>query len=360
MLVGFLTKSNGDNQQHKRGFVEIECPGLTDATWVRPRATHSIKSFLEHTCSVYRGNIQHRVCKELFGKDATEKNLSPEDKARLMTTLDARAIWDVKRHGARSAIYSRKCKKQFLIKKNEKIPNCSECESLKGVRSLISALNHEYADDDTLKYTPDQLMETDVHHATFVKFKELRLCKSSLESSQNGDFREFLTHVSILAGKGLFKDCEAVQGLFKSVSVRAEREMAGKSLRGMRVDPYLDDCLTTLGAMSRSALNLFSKNFAGRTARSQRMIEAKSGGKMEPEIHPANFHRIAKNLLALGYSGPIAAASDQTVCVKTLRHHNQSLVGAEGGDKPFKDDEELKRLMKDIVDNDKLCSKVSS
>jgi hypothetical protein len=89
------------------------------------------------------------------------------------------------------------------------------------------------------------------------------------------------------------------------------------------------------------------------------MIEARNGGKMEPEIHPANFHRIAKNLQALGYSGPVAAASDQTVCVKTLRHHNQCLVGAEGGDKPFSNDEELKVLMKDIVDNDKLCSKVS-
>ncbi|EGF97440.1 uncharacterized protein MELLADRAFT_85351 [Melampsora larici-populina 98AG31] len=261
VLVGFLAKSDGDKQQVKRGFVEINCPGLTDATWDRPQAKHSIRYFLEHTCSIYRGNNQHRICQELFGKDANEKTLSPDEKARLMTTLDARAIWEVKRHGART-------------------------------------------------------------------------------------------------GKGLFKDREAVQGLFKSVAVRAERELGGKSLRGMRVDPYLDDCLTTLGAMSRSALNLFSKTFAGRTAQSQRMIEAKSGGKLEPEIHPANFHQIAKNLQELGYAGPISAASDQTVCVKTLRHHNQCLVGAEGGDKPFENDEELKILMKDIVDNDKLCSKI--
>ncbi|EGF99945.1 uncharacterized protein MELLADRAFT_93917 [Melampsora larici-populina 98AG31] len=258
LLVGFLAQSHGDDKRVKRGFVEIECPGLTDATWDRPRATYSINYFLEHTCSIYRGNNRHRVCQELFGQNATEKQLSTDEKARLMTTLDARAIWEVKRHGSRSAIYSRKCTTTLLIKKTEKIQNCSECESLKGVRSL-----------------------------------------------------------------GLFKDREAVQGLFKSVAVRAEREMAGKSLRGMRVDPYLDDCLTTLGAMSRSALNLFSKTFA-----------------------------------ALGYSGPIAAASDQTVCVKTLRHHNQCLVGAEGGDKPFENNEELKRLMKDIVDNDKLCSKI--
>jgi hypothetical protein len=263
MLVGFLAKLTEDNNQVRSGWIKIVCPGLSDDTWVRKQATNSIEYFLEHTCSLYRGNVRHRVCKELFGEDTTEKNLSKADQAKLMTELDAQAIWEVKRHGARNAIYSRSFTKTLLIKKNDKVRPCEGCENLKGVPSLRSALSHKFADQDTLKYTTDQLMKTDVHHEYLVQFGDLRICKKSLESSQNGDFGDFLNHVSILARKGLFNNHDAVQGLFKSVAVRAERETAGKSLRGMRVDPYLDDCLTTLGAMSRSAINLFTKTFAG-------------------------------------------------------------------------------------------------
>ncbi|EGG02837.1 uncharacterized protein MELLADRAFT_90699 [Melampsora larici-populina 98AG31] len=109
--------------------------------------------------------------------------------------------------------------------------------------------------------------------------------------------------------------------------------------------------------MSRSALKLFNSTFAGRGIRSQRAIQAKNG-KMEAEIHPANFERIAKTLKELGYDGPIAAASDQTVCVKALRHHNGCLVGAEGGDVKFSNADELRDLVKEIVKEDKLCSKI--
>lgn len=342
----------------KRGYVEVTCPGLTDDTWHRPRATKSIKYFLENTCSIYRGNLRYKVCKELFGPEATEKSLSEPNKAKLLETLDARALWIAKRHGSRNAIYSPMCLKTLVRRKTDPNTACSKCWSLREVHSLVSAINHNYAGDATLKYTTNTLMVTDPYHEKLVKIKELRICNNSLESSRGGDFGDYLTHVAILARKGLFKNREAVQGLIMGVSVRAEREDAGKSLRGMRVDPYLDDCLTTLGAMSRSALNLFTQTFAGRTARSQRQIQAREGGKMEPGIHVSNFHRIAKNLASLGYSGPIAAASDQTVCVKTLRHHNGFLVGAQGPDLPFEDAEELRRLVEEIVKEDRLCSQV--
>lgn len=251
------------------------------------------------------------------------------------------------------------CLKTLVRKEDDPEIACSKCSSLKGVRSLISALSHEYAEDDSMKFTTNTLTSIDVYHQKMIKFEGLRTCNKSLESSRGRNFADYLSHVSILARKGLFKNREAVQGLIMGVTIRAEREDAGKSLRGMRVDPYLDDCLTTLGAMSRSALNLFTKTFAGRTARSQRQIQAREGGKMEPDIHPANFDRIAKTLAALGYSGPVAAASDQTVCVKTLRHHNGFLVGAQGPDVPIENMEELGRLVEEIVKEDLLCSQVS-
>ncbi|PLW51200.1 hypothetical protein PCANC_11431 [Puccinia coronata f. sp. avenae] len=51
-------------------------------------------------------------------------------------------------------------------------------------------------------------------------------------------------------------------------------------------------------------------------------------------------------------------ASDQTVCVKSLRSHNGHLVGAEGGDVPFSDLKELSSIVKRIVSKDHFCSKV--
>ncbi|EGG05907.1 uncharacterized protein MELLADRAFT_87639 [Melampsora larici-populina 98AG31] len=328
-------------QRLKRGYSEIACPGLNNVTWIQSRATQSIETFLENTCTIYRGNVRHKLCKELFGENATEKSLSKADKAKFLDALDARAIWLVKRHGSRNAIYSPVCLKTFIHRKSDPNTACSKCCSLKEVQSLNSAINHKYAGADTLKFTNDTLVETDAYNAKLVEFHDLRTCGKSLESSQGGDFSNYLNHVSILAKKGLFKNREAVKGLIMGVTVRAEREDAGKSLRGIR-----------------SALNLFTKTFAGRTARSQRQIQAREGGKMEPGIHVANFTRIATNLATLGYSGPIAAASDQTVCVKTLRHHNGFLVGAQGPDVPFKNAEELRSLVEEIVKEDKLCSQI--
>ncbi|EGF98144.1 uncharacterized protein MELLADRAFT_96134 [Melampsora larici-populina 98AG31] len=333
----------------KRGYIEVACPGLKDETWDRPRATKTIEQFLENTCSIYRGSVRHKVVKELFGENTTESSLSKVKKAKLLDTLDARAIWLVKRHGSRNAIYSPKCLKTLVRRTTDPNTACSKCCTLKDLSSLTSAVNHDYAGTETLKYTNNTLMLLDAYNAKLVQFSDLRTCKKSLELSQGGDFSAYLSHVAILAKNGLFKNRDAVKGLIMGVTVRAEREDAGKSLRGMRVDPYLDDCLTTLGAMNRSALNLFTKTFAGRTARSQRQIQARDGGKMESGIHLSNFKRIAANLAALGYSGPIAAASDQTVCVKTLRHHNGSLVGAQGPDVPFEDAKELRDLVEKIL-----------
>lgn len=78
--------------------IEAPCAGLCDATWKRPRAKQSIAQFMEKTCSIYCGSLRHVVCKDLFGQDSREINLNTDQKARLITALDARSIWAVKRH----------------------------------------------------------------------------------------------------------------------------------------------------------------------------------------------------------------------------------------------------------------------
>lgn len=95
--------------------------------------------------------------------------------------------------------------------------------------------------------------------------------------------------------------------------IRAEREEAGKSLRGMRIDAHLDDCLTTLGAMSKSALKLVTKNFVGKTLRCQRLDRARSHTEIDDGMTQSNFNRAGSILAQLGYAGPVAVGSDQTV-----------------------------------------------
>ncbi|EGG10021.1 uncharacterized protein MELLADRAFT_94343 [Melampsora larici-populina 98AG31] len=318
----------------KPNLITVACPGLNDQTWIRRKATHSIADFISKTFSIYRGNHRHDICRELFGKNAQENQLTKAQKSQLLATLDARSTWQVKRHRERSAIYSSDCKRTLLCKKSHDNLVCSSCQELKANRSLLKALNSDYAKDDEIKYSRNDYI------------------------SSNGDFANFMTVVAASARNGLFSNCDATRGLIKAVAIKAERENNGKSTRGMRIDSCLDEFVMTLGAISPRALNLFNDNFAGRGNRSLRMIRAKEGFHLVDGLHIDNFTRIAQVLKDLGYSGPIAAASDQTVCVKRLRHHNGFLVGAQGGDISFTDASELPDLVKNIVKNKELCSKI--
>ncbi|EGF99269.1 uncharacterized protein MELLADRAFT_94758 [Melampsora larici-populina 98AG31] len=327
-----------------RNMNTISCPGLNDVTWERERATHSIADFISKTCTLYRGNNRHKICKELFGSQAQESQLTAEQKSHLITTLDARSKWEVKRHGERSSIYSSNCERTFICKNTEKNAVCPACEELKGLRSLIGALNKDYAEKDKLKFTRDTYLSDNINtfSPTLLKSTDARLLSNSVEKASKGDFSDFCTVLAASARNGLFDNRDATRGLIKAVAVKAARENAGKTTR----------------AISPRALNLFNDNFAGRGNRSLRMKRAKDGMHLVDGLQIVNFNCIAQVLKDLGYSGPVAAASDQTVCVKRLRHHDGHLVGAQGGDISFDDPSELPALVKSVVKNKELCSKI--
>ncbi|EGG12798.1 uncharacterized protein MELLADRAFT_87069 [Melampsora larici-populina 98AG31] len=340
--------------------IEVTCPGLNDNTWKRDRATQSITSFISKTPSIYRGNYQHEICRSLFGSQAQESKLSKEQKAELIATLDARSIWQVKRQGERSAIHSSNCTKTFLRRKrNNKKLISDACEEVKENRSLLRAINTKFADDKTFKYSRNTYHEdnNNCFSPTLLKLSNCRLLCTSIDTAANGDFGNFMTVVAASSRNGLFDNRDATRGLIKAVAIKAARENTGKTTRGMKIDLCLDEFVITLGAISPRALSLFNDNFAGRSNRSLRMIRAKEGMHLLDGLHIANFNRISQVLKDLGYSGPVAAASDQTVCVKRLCHDNGCLVGAQGGDIPFKDASELPDLVKSVVKKKDLCSK---
>ncbi|EGG05389.1 uncharacterized protein MELLADRAFT_88084 [Melampsora larici-populina 98AG31] len=88
------------------------------------------------------------------------------------------------------------------------------------------------------------------------------------------------------------------------------------------------------------------------------MDRAKSKTEIEDGMAQGNFDRAAAILAELGYSGPVAVASDQTVCVQTLRHHRGFIVGAQGGDIPFNSPDQLQELLQNIKSKNNLCSKI--
>lgn len=80
-----------------------------------------------------------------------------------------------------------------------------------------------------------------------------------------------------------------------------------------------------------------------------RQIRLHKGVHLEDGLHPSNFKAIAQILKDLDYSGPVAAATDKTVCVKSMQHYNRFLVGAQGGDIVFTDGDDLTCKVKSIV-----------
>ncbi|PLW21867.1 hypothetical protein PCANC_03352 [Puccinia coronata f. sp. avenae] len=344
--------------QTKKILVQMMCPGLNDNTWERPRATFKISQCISGSPSIYHGAPpRYKICEELFNT-TKESELTEQQTEKLLQELEARSTWFIKRHTATAGIFSSKCERQVNVPPGKKALPCSQCDLLKGDNSLKKALNVEYASNNNIKYIPTILMKRDLFQSKLMLYEELRLLNESLKKhSRTGD-SEFWTALAIQAKRGFFKESDTFQGLVKAVAVRTEREAAGKTLRGMQFDSYFDSFLTTMAAMSPAASKYFRDNFSGRSLRSIRIERKNNGGQIDDGIVLTNFERVAGYIKNYGYNGPLALASDQTVCVKSLRSHDGHLVGAQGGDVPFSDLEELSALVENIVAKDQLCSKV--
>lgn len=338
--------------------IEMPCSGLTDESWQRPRSKYTIANCIEHSPMPYHGAKRWVICQEPFGT-THEIGLSVYQKKKLHNTLEAGAVWKIRRHGEQASIHSVQWTNKVECFAGTLHPMCEKCEGLKNVRSLINAINTPYATDETIKYIPKVLMTGDQFQEVLRKFTEVQILQKSLEKATAEGDQEFWTAIGTYGKAGLFKDKEVVRGLMMAVGVRAERESKGKSLQGRRIDVYLDNFLTTLASISSRSLKFFNDNFAGRSAWSMRQTRSLSGMNLEDGLHSSNFEHIAVILEQLNYTGPVAAATDETVCVKSLRHYNGFTVGAQGGDISFVNGNEIEKIVKSTVSSGNLCSKVN-
>lgn len=351
------TEANESEHKAKRDVWMTPCVGLNDESWYRPRSTHKIIDCITGSPSIYHGAPRRDVlANKLF--NVSEDQLSTDQKEQLSVERRSRATWRIEREGGVKSIYSVKCKYSVLKKAGVKHVVCDECLALREDVSLKNAINTNYASVNTIKHTRKDYMKEDAYQPTRNLFKGVELCATSLEKvSKQGD-QEFWKVFSVRAAQGDFDHLQAFKGLIKAVAVRTERTSEGKGTTGMKFQNYFDDFVMTLTAISPKAAALFTENFAGRSLRSQRALRAATGMQLEDGLSPHNFEKIAQHLKTLGYDGPVSVASDQTVCIPSLRAHNSFIVGAQGGDIPFEDTNQLKEICNRLIATNQLCSKV--
>ncbi|KAA1133484.1 hypothetical protein PGTUg99_016965 [Puccinia graminis f. sp. tritici] len=269
-------------------------------------------------------------------------------------------MWVIKQHAATAGIFSSKCEQLVDVPPGTEKVVCDQCILLKQNGSLKTALNKEYVAGDNVKYIPASLMAQDLFHSKLKNYEELQYLNTLVEKHSRTGYQDFWTSLAVQAKCGFFGNMDAFQGLVKAVAVQTKCEAAGKALNGMQFDSYFYGFLTTMAAMSPAAAKYFLQDSFGWSLRSMRNQCQINGGQIEDGIVLTNFKRVAKYIEDLGYNGPLALASDQTACVKSLRSHNGHLVGAQGGDLPFLTGEELSALVKKFTTNNQLCSKVGS
>ncbi|PLW19467.1 hypothetical protein PCANC_08750 [Puccinia coronata f. sp. avenae] len=291
-------------------------------------------------------------------KTTTESDLTKVDQQSLQDALIKEATWEIRRNDGCRSIHSTQCARVVPAQPGKKDVVCNSCVAVRKDTTLLTAINRLYADGDTLKHVRKSLMEADPFQEKRRTYEQVNLLATKIERATKKDDQTFWKVFAAQASAGKFDDLEPFKGLVMAVAVRNERERDGKSLNGVRFSPHFDDFMMTLAAISPRGAQFFRETFAGRSLRSQRAIRAKNSMHLEDGLSRKNFEHISATLKSLNYVGPLAAGSDQTVCLKTLRVHNDCIVGAQGGDVKFDSEENLKELTEKILTSQKLCSKL--
>ncbi|EGG08741.1 uncharacterized protein MELLADRAFT_61479 [Melampsora larici-populina 98AG31] len=113
--------------------IDMPCSGLTDESWKRPRSKYTIANCIEHSPMPYHGAKRWVICQELFGT-TQEIQLSADQKKRLHNTLEANAVWKIRRHGEQASIHSAQCTNKVECHAGTLHPMCDKCEELKKMR----------------------------------------------------------------------------------------------------------------------------------------------------------------------------------------------------------------------------------
>ncbi|KAA1075391.1 hypothetical protein PGT21_034651 [Puccinia graminis f. sp. tritici] len=361
-ITSFFSKRPAESQAEKPAtkftIQEVACVGNNDDSWPRPRGNKKIIECIQNSPSVYHGGPpRYKLCEKLFGKKR-EAELSEVEKQLLQEAVVREATWEIRRNDGCRSIHSTKCTRSIPSKPSPHLSVCNECLNVRKDKSLLTAINTKYANDENLKYVRKSFMASDPFQEKRRTFEQVHLLATRLERATKKDDQMFWKAFAAQAEAGKFNDLEPFKGLVMAVAIRNERESSGKALTGIRFSPSFDDFMMTMAATSPRCAQLFRETFAGRSLRSQRDIRAKNSVQLADGLALVNFQPVSSILKDLDYSGPLAVGSDQTVCLKSLRAHDGYLVGAQGGDIKFNSEEHLKTLTQKIIVDKSFCSKL--
>ncbi|KAA1102950.1 hypothetical protein PGT21_001060 [Puccinia graminis f. sp. tritici] len=247
-------------------------------------------------------NFFNEVNKELFGTTC-ESELDEDQLSVLIKTLESQSTWFIKRHNTSSGIFSTKCERNISAHPDQENLVCEPCLQLKRNHSLLKAINTEYADNESVQFISNRLMQHDLFHSRLLLHEELQILNTSLEKQSTKGDRDFWHALAIQDKQGLFEDMEVFKGLVKAVAVQTEREKNNKTLSGLGFDNYFDGFLTNMAAMSPAAAKYFCYNLAGRSLQGMCAIRQKQGGQLEDEIVMSNFTKVAGYIEQVGYNG---------------------------------------------------------
>ncbi|KAJ3416813.1 hypothetical protein HDV05_008398 [Chytridiales sp. JEL 0842] len=213
--------------------------------------------------------------------------------------------------------------------------------ALCSIPSLVSAINRQRGvanDVDKAKFVPRFYRDADAFYTVMLQKGGIYdLVNSSFDVDSDKKMMKFWGDFLLIAFMKTTLDAKA-------------REERGKSATGARHDDLLVEFFTIFEVYGGAKMaNLVKENLGGPSTRLLRRNRQQQDMVLFDGHNPENYKRISDCLKNIGYTGPLAAGTDQTVCLKRLRYSNGFLVGAEGGDVPVGNEDELETTARQLL-----------
>ncbi|SGZ31148.1 BQ5605_C047g12319 [Microbotryum silenes-dioicae] len=279
------------------------CPGLTSET-----AIH----YLSSTAAQGGGAPPRRtLCLRLY----------PKIGKRPMTELERKEVdkleaneWKWRNDHRAPRIVSVNCRKysarDSINKDGPSLP-CEECARLPTNSSCRAALRRQYAAGATRKYTNKKYVAGDTLLSAI--YRRHHGLEEILDD--NGQGTVYLRFAQGVAS-GEFEGANILEGLVKAATVKHDRMVKGKSMRGFVRSEALRDFEQAMALASPMALRVLQATIGASTSRKLQMDRATSG-RMRLGLDKSNMDRVCAKLEADGLTFNLHV--DDTKCRSRMR-----------------------------------------
>ncbi|KAJ3770857.1 hypothetical protein FB446DRAFT_646265 [Lentinula raphanica] len=322
------------------------CPRLTDAQ--NPQITSCLR---RSAASGGGASSASRTALKLFNKPYRKLTSAQKDEVSLQQLQDFR--W--RNDHLHLCIFSTSCSKyaretSIAADGTVTVIPCPECLSLLSLKEFKNLLRKPIPTDANYKY-----MNRAFYNKVVGKIfgKKLGL-QELIETSQNDKQSVFLKFAQG-AVEGKYKDDEVFLGLVHAMVNKIDRKDRGVGMQNFTYTPAWDEFAHIVSIHSPRAYDFLQRHFPARDRRSFRSMQSRKP-KLPLTICDETFSLVKSRLDALGYSGPVAVACDDTKLFSSLRLYWDStegqngsyvLVGGTKGPIVVENPDDVERYMKD-------------